>query len=334
MQRLLMTVLVTGAAGFIGYHVSAALLARGERVVGFDNVNSYYEPALKEARLALLARHGGAFTMVRADLAAPGEFATALARAPDIDRVIHLAAQAGVRHSLTHPQDYVASNLVGHFNVIEACRNHGGINHLVYASSSSVYGGNARMPSSLEDRIDRPVSFYAATKAANELMSHSYAELWKLRQTGLRFFTVYGTWGRPDMSPILFARAIAAGRPIDLFNHGEMKRDFTYIDDIVAGVLAAIDRPPEDDGRGGGAPHRIYNLGNHRAEELRRFVQVIEAALGRKAVINLMPMQVGDVKETCADIDSATRDLGYRPTTPIESGIPKFIAWFRQYYRV
>lgn len=329
-----MTVLITGAAGFIGCHVSAALLARGVRVLGFDNVNAYYDPALKEARLALLARHGPAFTIVRADLAAPGAFAAAMASDPGIDRVIHLAAQAGVRHSLIHPEDYVASNLVGHFNVIEACRRHGGIRHLVYASSSSIYGGSARMPSSVEDRVDRPVSFYAATKAANELMSHSYAELWGLKQTGLRFFTVYGPWGRPDMSPILFARAIGEGRPINLFNRGAMKRDFTYIDDVVAGVLAALDRPPGDDGRGGSAPHRLYNLGNHRAEELRRFVQVIEQALGRAAVINLQPMQQGDVKETYADIDSATRDLGYRPITPIDVGIPKFVAWCRDYYKL
>jgi UDP-glucuronate 4-epimerase len=327
-----MAVLVTGAAGFIGYHVSAALLARGERVVGFDSVNHYYDPALKEARLAGLAQHA-AFRMVRADLATPGAFVEALAGEPGIERVIHLAAQAGVRHSLDHPEQYVAANLVGHFNVIEACRRRG-VRHLVYASSSSVYGGNARMPSSVEDKVDRPVSFYAATKAANELMSHSYAQLWGLAQTGLRFFTVYGPWGRPDMSAYLFASAIAAGRPIALFNHGDMKRDFTYVDDIVAGVLAALDRPPADDGRGGAAPHRIYNLGNRRSEELRRFVALLEQALGRRAVIELKPMQAGDVKESCADIESATRDLGYRPTTPIEVGIPKFVAWFRDYHKI
>jgi UDP-glucuronate 4-epimerase len=326
-----MAVLVTGAAGFIGYHVAEALIARGERVVGFDSVNAYYDPRLKEARLAQLVRRHNSFRLVRADLATPGAFAGALA-SEAIDRVVHLAAQAGVRHSLTHPGDYIAANLVGHFNVLEAVRGHGGIRHLVYASSSSVYGGNTKLPFAVSDRVDRPVSLYAATKASNELMTHSYAHLFKISATGLRFFTVYGPWGRPDMSAYLFAQAIFAGAPIKLFNRGRMKRDFTYIDDIVAGVLAALDRPPADDGEGGQAPHRRYNLGNHRSEELTRFVALIEQAVGRKATIELAEMQPGDVADTFADIAATTRDLGFMPRTPIDEGIPRFIAWFREYH--
>jgi UDP-glucuronate 4-epimerase len=328
-----MAVLVTGAAGFIGYHVAEALIARGERVVGFDSVNSYYDPTLKEARLARLARHHNAFRLVRADLAVPGAVADALA-SEAIDRVVHLAAQAGVRHSLTHPQDYVAANLTGHFHVLEAVRHHGGIRHLVYASSSSVYGGNTKLPFAVSDRVDRPVSLYAATKAANELMTHSYAHLFGTPSTGLRFFTVYGPWGRPDMSAYIFTRAIFAGTPITLFNDGRMKRDFTYVDDIVAGVLAALDRPPADDGEGGKAPHRRYNLGNHRSEELGRFVALIEQAAGRKAIVALAPLQPGDVPESFADIAASTRDLGFVPRTPIDAGIPRFVAWYRDYHQV
>jgi UDP-glucuronate 4-epimerase len=328
-----MAILVTGAAGFIGYHVAEALIARGERVVGFDSVNAYYDPALKEARLAQLARHHNAFRLARADLATPGAVAHALA-SEGIDRVVHLAAQAGVRHSLTHPEDYVSANLTGHFHVLEAVRQHGGIRHLVYASSSSVYGGNTKLPFAVADRVDRPVSLYAATKAANELMTHSYAHLFKIPATGLRFFTVYGPWGRPDMSAYIFARAIFAGTPIQLFNRGRMKRDFTYVDDVVAGVLAALDRPPADDGEGGTAPHRRYNLGNHRSEELTRFVALIEQAAGRKAVIELADMQPGDVTDTFADIAPTTRDLGFAPRTPIDDGIPRFVAWFREYHGV
>jgi UDP-glucuronate 4-epimerase len=328
-----MAVLVTGAAGFIGYHVAEALIARGERVVGFDSVNAYYDPALKEARLARLALHHNGFRLVRADLATPGAVAGALA-SEGIDRVVHLAAQAGVRHSLAHPEDYVAANLTGHFHVLEAVRHHGAIRHLVYASSSSVYGGNTKLPFAVADRVDRPVSLYAATKAANELMTHSYAHLFKIPATGLRFFTVYGPWGRPDMSACIFARAIFAGTPIQLFNRGKMKRDFTYIDDIVAGVLAALDRPPADDGEGGAAPHRRYNLGNHRSEDLTRFVALIEQAAGRKATIELAAMQPGDVTESFADIAASTRDLGFLPRTPIDEGIPRFIAWFREYHGV
>jgi UDP-glucuronate 4-epimerase len=322
-----MTVLVTGAAGFIGFHVAEALVARGERVVGFDSVNAYYDPTLKEARLQRLARHGAAFVFRRGDLADDGAVAAALAE-PGVDRVVHLAAQAGVRHSLAHPEDYVRANLVGHFHVLEACRRHGGVRHLVYASSSSVYGGNDRLPFSVDDRVDAPVSFYAATKLADELMSHAYAHLHGLAQTGLRFFTVYGPWGRPDMSAWIFTEAILAGRPITVFNRGAMRRDFTFIDDIVAGVLAALDRPPPS---GAGAPHRRYNLGNHRAEDLMRFIAVIERATGRKATIEFAPLPPGDVRETFADIEASRRDLGFAPRTTIDEGIPRFVDWFRRH---
>ena len=323
-----MTVLVTGAAGFIGYHVSEALIARGEDVVGIDSVNAYYDPALKEARLAQLGRHGAKFRLVRGDLAVDGLFASTLAGS-GADRVVHLAAQAGVRHSIDHPGDYIRANLIGHFNVVEACRRHGGIRHLVYASSSSVYGGNTRLPFSVDDKVDAPVSLYAATKAADELISHSYAHLYDLPQTGLRFFTVYGPWGRPDMSAYIFTRAIVEGRPITVFNNGDMKRDFTFIDDIVAGVLAALDRPPA---AGGGARHRRYNLGNHRAEPLMRFIAQIERATNRTAIVEFAPMQPGDVKETYADIEASRRDLGFTPRTPIDDGIPRFVDWYRRYH--
>jgi UDP-glucuronate 4-epimerase len=323
-----MTVLVTGAAGFIGYHVSEALIARGEDVVGVDCVNAYYDPTLKEARLAELARHGAKFQLVRGDLAVDGLFARTLAES-GADRVVHLAAQAGVRHSIEHPGDYIRANLIGHFNVVEACRRHGGIRHLVYASSSSVYGGNTKLPFSIDDKVDAPVSLYAATKAADELISHSYAHLYDLPQTGLRFFTVYGPWGRPDMSAYIFTRAIFEGRPIKVFNHGDMKRDFTFIDDIVAGVLAALDRPPSAEA---GARHRRYNLGNHRAEPLMRFIAEIERATNRKAIIEFEPMQPGDVKETYADIEASRRDLGFTPRTPIDDGIPRFVDWYRRYH--
>ncbi len=326
-----MSVLVTGAAGFIGSHVAAALTARGERVVGLDNLSSYYDVALKEARLARLLGHAD-FRFERRDIAETGAIADALAADLAIDRVIHLAAQAGVRHSLTHPEDYIKTNLVGHFNVLEACRRRGGVRHLVYASSSSVYGGNTKLPFAIEDKIDTPVSLYAATKAADELMTHSYSHLYRLPATGLRFFTVYGPWGRPDMSAYIFTKAIFDGRPIRVFNHGDMKRDFTYIDDIVAGVLAALDRPPPS--AGGAAPHRHYNLGNHRAEPLLRFIQVIERATNHKAVIEFADMQPGDVKETFADIEASRRDLGFAPRTTIDDGIPRFVTWFREYHKV
>ncbi len=327
-----MSVLVTGAAGFIGMHVSRALLARGEHVIGVDDVNDYYDPTLKEARLTELARKfGGAFRLVRQDIAAPGAFAALFAKETDADRIVHLAAQAGVRYSLVNPGAYIRANIEGHFAVLEACRLRGGVRHLVYASSSSVYGGNETLPFSVEDKIDKPVSLYAATKASCELMSHCYAHLYGFAQTGLRFFTVYGPWGRPDMSAFIFTRAILAGEPIRVFNRGDMRRDFTYIDDITAGVLAALDRPPSRAGEGG---HRIYNLGNHRSEELRDFIATIEAALGKKAILDLAPMQPGDVKDTYADIEASRRDLGFAPKTTIREGIPAFIAWYRGYYGV
>jgi UDP-glucuronate 4-epimerase len=324
-----MTVLLTGAAGFIGYNVAEALLARGESVIGFDNVSDYYDVRLKEARLARLGRHKN-FRFERRDIAAPGAVATVLAADRSIDRVVHLAAQAGVRYSLTHPEAYIQTNLVGHFAVMEACRQAGRIKHLVYASSSSVYGGNVKLPFSINDKIDQPVSLYAATKAADELMTHCYSHLYRLPATGLRFFTVYGPWGRPDMSAWIFTKAIFDGNPLSVFNHGDMKRDFTFIDDIVAGVVASLDRPPQDDGTS--APHRRYNLGNHRSEKLLRFIELIERATNHKAQLKLEPMQPGDVKETYADIEAAQRDLGFAPKTPIDEGIPRFVAWFREYH--
>jgi len=323
-----MTVLVTGAAGFIGMHVSSALLNRGEEVVGLDNLNDYYDPALKQARLAQLDARAG-FSFVRADLADREAVFAAVDARPDIDRVVHLAAQAGVRHSLTDPYVYVQSNVMGHLVIMEACRRLAACRHMVYASSSSVYGGNTKLPFSVDDPVDNPVSLYAATKRADELMSDCYAHLWALPMTGLRFFTVYGPWGRPDMSAWLFTDAILSGRPIRLFNHGRMRRDFTFIDDIVAGVLAALDRPPQADAEN--RPHRVYNLGNHRSEDLMHFVEVIEEACGRQAEKTFDEMQPGDVPATYADIEASRRDLGFEPSTPIEVGIPKFVDWFRGY---
>jgi len=324
-----MTVLVTGAAGFIGSHVARALLARGERVVGLDNLSDYYDVALKEARLETLDDPG--FTFHRADLADRDALDAVLAAASEIDRIVHLAAQAGVRYSLINPAAYVQTNLVGHCNVLEAARHRDGLRHLVYASSSSVYGGNTKLPFAVEDRVDRPISLYAATKKADELLSFAYSHMYGIPATGLRFFTVYGPWGRPDMSAYIFTRKILAGEPIPVFNHGDMARDFTYIDDIVAGVLAALDRVPEPDPESG-APHRVYNLGNHRSERLMDFIATIEDALGVKAEIDLQPMQPGDVQSTYADIDASRHDLGFEPKTTIAEGIPKFVAWYRQYH--
>jgi len=327
-----MTVLVTGSAGFIGYHVAEALLARDEQVLGVDNLNSYYDPRLKQARLERLQAHP-AFTFAQADVADLAAI-TALARRhrDQIEGVIHLAAQAGVRHSLKAPFDYVRSNLQGHMVMLETCRQElPELRHLVYASSSSVYGGNSKIPFAVEDRVDQPISLYAATKRADELMSHCYSHLYRIPATGLRFFTVYGPWGRPDMAAFLFADAITAGRPIMLYNRGKMQRDFTYIDDIVAGVLAALDRPPA---AGGDAPHRIYNLGNHRPVELRRFVAVLEEALGMTAEVRLAPLPPGDVIATFADIEASRRDLGFEPSTPIEEGLPRFVEWYRKYHGV
>ncbi len=326
-----MSILVTGSAGFIGFHVSQALLGRGEQVLGVDNLNDYYDPALKHARLAQLRARDG-FRFAEADIAdLPAMQALARDAGEAITGVIHLAAQAGVRHSLTKPFDYVHSNLMGHMVMLEICRRElPGIQHLVYASSSSVYGGNTKSPFSIEDRVDRPISLYAATKRADELMSYCYSHLYRLPQTGLRFFTVYGPWGRPDMAAYLFADAITAGRPITLYNRGEMERDFTYVDDIVAGILAALDRPPSAEGE---APHRVYNLGNHRPVPLRRFVGILEESLGQAAQIELAPLPPGDVVRTCADIDASRQDLGYEPSTPIEVGLPRFVEWYRSYHR-
>ena len=317
-----MTALVTGVAGFIGYHTALRLLERGERVVGLDNLNDYYSVALKKARLARLTNRKN-FEFHRIDLADPA----ALAALGGVGRVVHLAAQAGVRHSIDHPFAYVGSNLAGHLAVLELCRRSPSFEHLVYASSSSVYGGNDGLPFSVGDRVDRPVSLYAATKLADEHMSHCYGHLYALPQTGLRFFTAYGPWGRPDMALYIFTEAILEGRPIRVFNRGDMKRDFTFVDDIVTGVVAALDNPPPAD-----APHRLYNIGAGRPEPLTRMIELLENALGRRAERIPEPMQPGDMQETWADIDAITRDLGYAPTTSIEDGIPKFVEWYRAYH--
>lgn len=323
-----MAVLLTGAAGFIGYHVSQRLLSRGDSVVGIDNLNDYYDVALKQARLDRLQQHKG-FTFHRLDISDHEALTKTVGAVDGIDKVVHLAAQAGVRYSLTNPFAYVQANLVGHMAILELCRHLPACEHLVYASSSSVYGGNTKLPFSVDDRTDTPVSLYAATKRADELMSHSYGHLYGLPQTGLRFFTVYGPWGRPDMALYIFTKAILEGRPIRVFNNGDMKRDFTYVDDIVSGVVAALDKPPIVDGA---APHRVYNIGNHRSEPLMRLIEVLETALGEKAEINFEPMQPGDVKETYADISAIQRDLGFAPTTPIDVGVPNFVAWYRDYH--
>jgi UDP-glucuronate 4-epimerase len=319
-----MTCLVTGAAGFIGYHCCRALLARGEGVIGLDNLNPYYPVALKQARLEALRAFDG-FTFLEIDIADRAALDRRLAGL-SFDRIIHLAAQPGVRYSLTHPEAYAAANLVGHLNLLEVCRHARPSPSMVYASSSSVYGGSARLPFSENDRVDRPVSLYAATKLADELMSHAYAHLYGLRLTGLRFFTVYGPWGRPDMAVWSFTEAIWAGRPIQVFNHGRMRRDFTYVDDIVAGVLAISDRPPAGEPR-----HRVYNIGGSRPEDLLHMIGLIETALGRTAVKQLLPLQPGDVEETAADIAAISRDYGFAPRTPLAAGIPRFVDWFRHW---
>lgn len=324
-----MTVLVTGAAGFIGFHVCRKLLARGERVAGLDSLSPYYDVGLKRARLGLLEKDRR-FAFHEQDLADRDAALRAMAAVDGLDRVVHLAAQAGVRHSLDHPFDYVDANLVGHMTVLELCRHLPGFRHLVYASSSSVYGGTARLPFSVEDRTDSPISLYAATKKANEHMSHCYSHLYGIPQTGLRFFTVYGPWGRPDMALYIFTRAMVEGRPIEVFNDGDMKRDFTYIDDAVSGVVAALDNPPTAEA---GPPHRLYNLGNNRSEPLMRLIEVLESCLGRKAEVVFRPMQPGDAAETCADVSAAARDLGFRPTVSIDAGVPRFVEWFEDYHR-
>ncbi len=321
-----MAIVVTGAAGFIGFHVAKALLGRGEQVIGVDNVNAYYDPSLKEARLAQLEPENG-FSLIRADISEASCFDALMANA-GVTGVVHLAAQAGVRYSLENPFAYVETNLVGHMRVLEYCRHLSSLRHLVYASSSSVYGGNTKLPFSVDDRVDQPVSLYAATKRADELLSYSYSHLYGVPQTGMRFFTVYGPWGRPDMALFSFTEAILAGRPIRVFNRGDMSRDFTYIDDIVAGVIAALDRPPEANP----VPHRVYNLGNNKPEPLLGMIEILEDALGAKAEKILEPMQPGEVKATYADIDASRRDLGYDPATPIAEGIPRFVAWYKEHY--
>jgi UDP-glucuronate 4-epimerase len=332
------TILVTGAAGFIGYHLAAALLDRGDRVVGIDNLNDYYDPALKRARLARLdGRPGWSFQPL--DLA-DGPGISRLFETERFDRVAHLGAQAGVRYSLTNPAAYVQSNLVGFLHILEGCRHHG-VGHLVYASSSSVYGANTRMPFAETDVVDHPVSLYAASKKSNELMAHSYSHLYRLPTTGLRFFTVYGPWGRPDMAIWIFTRAILAGQPIDVFNEGRMRRDFTYIDDIITGVVRTLDRPAAADPAWSGdapnpatsnAPWRVYNIGNHQPVELGRLIDTLESAIGRRAIRRLLPMQPGDVPATYADITALERDTGFRPATPIEVGVERFVRWYREYH--
>ncbi|WP_435419181.1 SDR family NAD(P)-dependent oxidoreductase [Parerythrobacter aurantius] len=327
-----MRIVLTGAAGFIGAALAERLLARGEEVVGIDNLNDYYDVKLKHARLARLQEAGGErFTFLALDFADMAALQDALASI-EFERIVHLGAQAGVRYSLENPHAYIHSNVVGHVNMLELARSRQ-VQHLVYASSSSVYGGNDKVPFSVEDRVDHPYSLYAATKKSDELMSETYAHLYRIPQTGLRFFTVYGPWGRPDMMPWIFTSKILRGEPIPVFNEGRMQRDFTYIDDIVAGIVACLDKAPADDGcaKPGGsiAPHAIYNIGNNRPEQLLDVIRIIEDACGRRAQIELLPMQPGDVPQTYADIDAITRDHGYAPTTPVEIGFPRFVEWYR-----
>ncbi|WP_096702194.1 NAD-dependent epimerase/dehydratase family protein [Magnetospirillum sp. 15-1] len=324
-----MTILVTGAAGFIGYHTSLRLLARGERVLGVDCFSPYYDVRLKQARLDQLRRHDG-FSFVQADIADRVAMAEVAKAYPGVTSYINLAAQAGVRHSLTAPFDYTHSNIEGHLVMLEMARANPKCRHFVYASSSSVYGANTKLPFSVEDRVDTPISLYAASKRAGELMSHSYSHLFRIPTTGLRFFTVYGPWGRPDMAAYLFADAIIAGQPIKVFNNGDMRRDFTYIDDIVSGVVGVLDNPPADDGKT--PPYRLYNIGNNNSERLMDFIGLVESSLGRKATCDFQPMQPGDVKETYADISAIQRDVGFAPTTPISVGVPRFIEWYKGYH--
>lgn len=328
-------VLITGVAGFIGMSIAEERLARGDRIIGIDNLNDYYNVNLKRARIDRLIEKGKTnFEFIKVDFADLAVLNAAL-HARNFDGIIHLGAQAGVRYSIANPHVYVQSNLVGHLNILELAR-HRDVEHMVYASSSSVYGTNKTQPSRVSDRVDHPVSLYAATKKADELMSETYAHLYRIPLTGLRFFTVYGPWGRPDMAIWTFTDNILNGKSIDIFNNGEMERDFTYIDDIVAGVSACFDNPPPDDNKpkagGSVSPHRIYNIGNNRPEKLMRFIEVIEDACRRKAERRFLPMQAGDVRKTYADIDAIQQDLGYQPTTDIESGVPRFVSWFMDYH--
>jgi UDP-glucuronate 4-epimerase len=333
-----MNILVTGAAGFIGFHVSQGLLARGDEVIGLDNMNDYYDPRLKASRLELLQRHKN-FRFARLDLTDRAGM-EGLFSAEKFSRVIHLAAQAGVRYSIQNPHVYVDSNVTGFLHIIEGCRHHG-VEHLVYASTSSVYGANTKMPFNVDQNVDHPLTLYAATKKANELMAHCYSSLYGLPTTGLRFFSVYGPWGRPDMALFIFTANILAGKPIDVFNYGKHKRDFTYVEDIAAGVIAASDHIATPDARWNPgapnpatsrAPYRIYNIGNQRPVELLRYIEVLEQCLGRKAQINLLPLQPGDVPDTLADVGEFARDVGYRANTPIEEGVRLFVDWYRSYY--
>lgn len=335
-----MKILVTGAAGFIGFHLSIYLLKRGDDVVGLDNLNDYYDVKLKTDRLDILRNHQN-FVFIKADLNDRAAIDQAFVD-HHFDRVINLAAQAGVRYSIENPRAYIDANIVGFMNILEACR-HNKIEHLVYASSSSVYGSNTHMPFSIHHNVDHPVSLYAATKKANELMAHTYAHLYGLPVTGLRFFTVYGPWGRPDMALFLFTRAIIEGKPIQVFNNGKMQRDFTYIDDIVEGIVRVCDRVAAPDESWNGdqpdpassrAPYRLYNIGNNKPVELLKFIEIVEKKIGKKAVMEMLPMQPGDVPATCADVDDLMRDTGFAPNTALEIGVSRFIDWFRGYYHL
>ncbi|HEX6660764.1 MAG TPA: GDP-mannose 4,6-dehydratase [Sphingomicrobium sp.] len=332
-----MAVLVTGVAGFIGAATAGALLDRGDEVVGIDNLNDYYDPKLKRARIERLsARFDNRFRFEQVDFS-DADALNGLSPKHDFEKIVHLGAQAGVRYSLENPQAYVQSNLVGHCNMLELARQRHSP-HLVYASSSSVYGGNKSLPFRVEDRVDHPLSLYAATKKADELLSESYSSIYGMALTGLRFFSVYGPWGRPDMAMWIFTKALYAGDPLPLYNRGEMRRDFTYIDDIVSGILACLDSPPADNGEtkagGSSAPHALYNIGNHRSEDLMKVVELLEQATGRKALVSPEPMQPGDVKESFADISAIERDHGFQPTTSIDEGVPRFVEWYREYHRL
>jgi UDP-glucuronate 4-epimerase len=324
-----MTVLVTGAAGFIGFQTSRQLLSQGNKVVGVDNLNDYYDVSLKQARLGILCKHD-LFYFECLDIADQKAIKDLILKHGDITRVVHLASQAGVRHSLTNPYAYTNSNIEGQLVLLENCRKLDRLDHFIYASSSSVYGGNTKLPFSIKDSVDKPLSVYAASKRAMELLAYSYANIYELPLTGLRFFTVYGPWGRPDMAAMIFIRAILAGKPIPVFNNGDMRRDFTYIDDIVAGIMACIDRPPGN--KDSKVPWSVYNIGNNQSEPLMRFISILEEALGLKAEIDFQPLQTGDVPETSADITETQQDFGFEPSTTIDVGLPKLVAWYREYY--